>query len=156
MGLREDILNRPCSSLPRGKLLTVPLSMSVRDVVRRMVDEDMGCAFVVDGDHKPQGKFTERELIKLLSDGKPFWDDPIEKYTAQYWACIRHDEAIAMVIHKMRHHGLHHVCVVDDAGRAVAHIGQRGVMEFLAEHFPRAVKSQLMETKLHMDQREGA
>ena len=46
--------------------------------------------------------------------------------------------------------------VLDDEGRPVGLTGQKGVMEYIAEHFPRQGKVQLMESKLHMDHREGA
>ena len=45
---------------------------------------------------------------------------------------------------------------VDDAGRVTGLTGQKGLMEYVAERFPRQIKVQMMSSKLHMNTREGA
>jgi hypothetical protein len=44
---------------------------------------------------------------------------------------------------------------VDRDGKPIGLTGQKGVIEFIVEHFPRQVKVQMMRSKLYMDAREG-
>ena len=67
------------------------------------------------------------------------------------------DFGIAKVLDAMQNHGMRFVIVLDDDGKAIALTGQRGMMEYIADHFPRQVKVHMIDdAKLYMDQREGA
>ena len=156
MGLQKSILEETVGDLPLLKPICVEPSITVRDAIQMMRDRKLGCVVIIDENGKPQGMFSERHLIRLLSNGPAFLDDSVEKYMSDLWASIGKSESIAMVIHKMQQHGLRFLCVVDDQGKVVAQTGQKGVMRYIAEHFPHQVKVQMMESKLYMDQREGA
>ena len=156
MGLQENLLKEPVSELRSRPLVLVQRETPVRQVVQLMLEDGVGSAFVVDGDGKIDGKFSERMLIKLLASGEPFMDDPVSKHAGEFWSVVRHDEPIAMVLHKLQQHRMHHLCVVDDAGMPTAMVGQRSVMSYLAEHFPRVVLTQLAGSRICVDQPEGA
>ena len=156
MGLREDIRTEPVESLPLRKAVTVDPTTAVRRVVACMKEAQLGCVFVVDDRQRPVGKFTERLLIRLLVHDTSMLDDPIEKHMIPVGRCVKLDDRIADVIDEMQQTGVRFVCVVDRDGKVVSLAGQRSVMEYLADHFPRQVKVQMMESKLYMDQREGA
>ncbi len=48
------------------------------------------------------------------------------------------------------------LCVVDEQGRVVGLTGQRGLMEYVAEHFPGEVMVQRIGQPSYMSDREGA
>lgn len=155
MGLREDILKRPVGELPLRKLLAVRTTTTVQQAMRQMRDARLGCAVIVDDAGRPLGKFTERKLMRLLVEGGSL-GDPAQQYMFGGDDCVRSDQPIADMIRMMQTRHLRYIIVVDDQGKAVALTGQKGLMEFIADHFPRAVKVSPPAEKLHIDQREGA
>jgi len=48
------------------------------------------------------------------------------------------------------------VVVVDNDGIPIGVVGQRGLMIYLTEKFPRLVKVQPMDSRVALDSREGA
>lgn len=156
MGLTQDIYNQPVSALPVTKPVTLAGSVSTREAIRRMLDERQGCVIVVDENGRAEGKFTEHQLARLLVERPGFLDEPVGQHIREYWAQIRHNEPIASVIHKLQTYRQRHVIVVDDEGVVTGVVGQKGLMEYLTEQFPRLVKVQMMGTRVAMDSREGA
>ncbi|MEE9212530.1 MAG: CBS domain-containing protein [Phycisphaeraceae bacterium] len=156
MGLREDILNDPVSALELRELAAVKRTTTVRDAIGLMRENRVGCVVVLDDQGRPLGKFTERLLIKLLLEDPDHLDHPVEQHMASAWAFVHKTDPIATVIDRMQSKGLRFVVVLDEDGRAVAMTGQKGVMQYIADHFPRQVKVQRMRSKISMDQREGA
>ena len=156
MGLRQNILNDRVSDLVLRGLIAVTPKTTVRDTVRQMRSNGLGCAIIVDEDGRPLGKFTERRLICLLAENPERLDDPIDQFLESTWASVNLTDPIAKVIERLQAGGERFVTVTDERGKAVGITGQKGVMEYIADHFPRQVKVQLMESKLYMDEREGA
>lgn len=157
MGLRENIDMEPVSALPIRELIQVLPDSTVRQVLAKMREKHLGCVVVVNEYGAPLGQFTERLLIRLLIDGDGNLDQPVSNLMIDVRGCVKQSDPIRKVIDYMQDTGLRFVCVTDDQGkRPIGLTGQKGVMEYIADHFPRAVKSQLMESKLYMDEREGA
>jgi CBS domain-containing protein len=158
LGLRDNIIEDPVSSVALRGLFAVPAETPVREVVRQMRQLRVGCAVVVDGEGKAVGKFTERLLMKLLVSDPAGLEGPVERLMYRDPDAIGRDQPIARMIELMETRGLRFMTVVDDAGRPVALTGQKGLMGYIAEHFPRQVKVQAVEPrpKLFLDQREGA
>jgi len=156
MGLRQDILNEPVSRLEWRELIAMTPTETVRQAIGRMRERKVGCVVVVDAEGRPLGKFTERLLIKLLLTGADKLDEPVSNCMAAAWGVIQQTDSIATAIEVMQAKSLRFLIVVDEHGKAVGLTGQRGLMEYIVEHFPRQVKVRTMESKLYMDQREGA
>lgn len=156
MGLRQDLSSQPVSELPLRELICVVRGAAVREAVGLMRRKGLGCVVVVDDDQRPLGKFTERILIKLLIQGDSALDDPVSQHMASVWKTVRLSDKIEKVMDAMQEKGLRFVVVVDDQGKACALTGQRGLMEYIADHFPRAVKVQAIGSRVAMDEREGA
>lgn len=156
MGLRENILSDPISAMELRDLVSVRRGTPVRAAAEVMRRKKLGCAIIVDDEGRPVGKFTERKLMKLLLENPRNIDEPVDRFMYPSADAIGQDEPIAEMVKRMQARQLRFFCVVDSQGKAVALTGQKGLMEYIAEHFPRQVKAHLMESKLHMDQREGA
>lgn len=156
MGLRQDILNEPIGKLELRELIAIRPNMLVRDAIGLLRRKGLGCAVCVDGDGKPLGKFTERRLIHLLLTHKDPLDQPVGDHLATQWMSLKITDPISKLLETMRDKGLRFVIVVDDDGKAVGLTGQKGLMEYVAEHFPRAVLVQPMVSRVGMNEREGA
>lgn len=157
MGLREDIMKETVDQLPLRRALTVLPETTVDEAVGLMRESRLGCVFVVDEFGRPMGKFTEKQVLKLVCDCVPM-DGPVFDYMVVMSAggCVKMSDPVVEVLQGMKQTRLRFVCVVDDAGKVVALTGQKGLMEYVAEHFPRQIKVQGMSSKMHMNTREGA
>lgn len=157
MGLHEAVKNETVSEMPLRRALTMKRGAPVRQALVMMRDSHLGAVLVVDDQQKPLGLFTERLLVRLLSVSAAGLDQPVEDHMI---ACdglvVRLDDPVVSVIQAMQNTGIRFICVVDAQGRVHSLAGIRSLIEWLVEHFPRAVKVQELEAKHHMDQREGA
>ena len=155
MGLRQDIREQPVTELAWRKLLKVAPDQTVRAAVTQMQSEGLGGVVVIGADGRAIGEFTERDLIRLLLDAPNCMDEPVGRHIIDTWGQLCQTDPIAKIIDQMQDRKLRYVIVVDDDGMPIGLTGQKGVMEYIADHFPRQVKVQMMKSKLHMDEREG-
>jgi len=157
MGLREDIMTETVDQLPLRRAVTVTPETSTEQAIKLMRESQLGCVFVVDEFDRPMGKFTERQVLSLVCDCDPL-DGPVLNHMVPIpdCGCVKKSDPIAKVLHGMRETRLRFLCVIDDKGKVVALTGQKGLMEYITEHFPRQIKVQMMASKLHMNSREGA
>lgn len=156
MGLRQNILEEPISSLRISPGVMVKPWTTVGETIRQMRERYEGCAVVIDEHGRPEGKFTEHQIAELLVSDPGFLSKPVSGFLRQFWARMRAGDSIAMLIHKLQDYRLRYVIVVDDEGKAIGVIGQKPLMEYIAEYFPRQVKVQNMEANVAMQAREGA
>ncbi len=157
MGLREYITHETVADLPMRPALTAAPDISVRQAIQMMRDNKLGCVFVVDDQGRPLGKFNERQVLKVVR-GCESLDEPVGDHIEKLpeAGLVRMDTRVDKALYGMSQARLRFLCVVDDQGKVVALTGQRGLMEYVIEHFPRQIKVQMMSSKLHMNTREGA
>lgn len=156
MALRQEILNEPVSALALRPLVRFAARDPVRKVCEAMTESKLGAAIATDDSGKPTGMFNEKLLIRLLHENPAAMDEPAEGHMTRNLACVFESDTIATLIATMQNRKLRWVCVCDDSGRAVSLTGLRGVMEYIVDHVPRWVAVQSMDSKLAMDEREGA
>ena len=156
MGLQSEILSQPVSELDLRQVLLVRPESPVREAVGLMQEAKLGWVVVVDDDDRLLGKFTERLLIRLLLQNAAGLDEPVRNHMASAWGWVQQTDPIAKVIECMERRKLRFVIVLDGDGRPVGLTGQKGVMEYIADYFPRQVKVQETESTLGMQHREGA
>jgi len=114
-------------------------------------------AIVVDDDQHPVGMFTERLLVRMLDRDPAGLDQAVDDHMIDCSRLTaRLDEPVEHIIHIMQNAKIRFICVVDSNGRVHSLAGLRSLVEWIAEHFPRAVKVQGLEAKLYLDEREGA
>jgi predicted transcriptional regulator len=156
MGLRENMTSEKVSELSLREAIVADPATTVRDAVARMCGKRLGCVIVAGEDGRPIGTFTEEVLIRILVDVPRALDAKIGDHMSAQWACVKLTDPIANVLEAMESKRLRFICVVDDAGRATGLTGQRGLMEYIAEHFPRQVMVQRVGVKSSTERREGA
>ena len=153
MGLQENIQNETVRELPLREAITVPPSTTVAEAVERMRGKRLGCVVVTGDDRKPRGTFTEEDLVKMLGGDQA---DTVDQHLSPEWACVTISSHVSSVLRAMQAKNLRFVVVTDDDGRVAALTGQKGLMEYVADHFPQQVMVQRVGVKPYSSQREGA
>ena len=92
----------------------------------------------------------------MLSHGPLPLDEPVEKHMAERCPWVRASDPIADVLEAMQLKNIRLLCVVDEQDRVVGLTGQRGLMEYVAEHFPGEVTVQRIGQPPYLSDREGA
>ena len=156
MGLYENMLTEPITQLALREAITIPAELSVRDAVLLMREKKLGCVIVVDDDQKPQGIFTEAMLRNLVIEDRAALDDSIQNRMVRQFPCAKATEPVVTVLEAMQNENHRFVCVVDDDGRVTGLTGQKGLMEYVADHFPQIVLTQRAGVEPPSSTREGA
>ncbi len=156
MGLREDIQTQTVSDLVLRPFVAVRGQTTIRQAVAKMKQFNLGAAIIVDDAGKAVGMFDEKKLVRLLNDRPGALDEAVGTHLSQQIVCLPTTATIADLIKLMQSRNLRWVCVVDEEGKPTAMTGLRGVVDFVADYFPRQVKVQPMDVKLAMEEREGA
>ena len=155
MGLRQNMLHEPVSRLELREAIVVSPEATVGEAIRKMQAHRLGCVVVAHADGIPLGIFTERNVLQLLVESPALLEEPVGKHLEPHWISINRSDPIAEVVAAMHKQGLRFVCVNDSDGHCVAITGQKGLLEYIAEHFPRHVLTQTPGAK-SPDEREGA
>ena len=156
MGLYENIRSEPISRLALREPVVVGREATVRDAITRMRAQKLGCAIVVDDQRKPVGLFAESKLTRLLSETPAAVYDPIVDHLDPKWPTVELSAPISCVLSALELANVRFLIVVDDEGRLAGLTGQKGLMEYVAEHFPRQVTVQRIGGKPYPAEREGA
>ncbi|QDU63640.1 CBS domain protein [Planctomycetes bacterium Pan216] len=159
MGLQQNLQNEPIKRLALRDALVVTPETTVRDAIGLMREKNLGCVIVVDPSGKARGTFTERELAKLLArdvESSASIDGPVGEHLSPEWAATSIESSIVDMVKLMRQHKLRFIVVVDSDGKPTALTGQKGLMEYVADYFPREVMVQRVGLKAPTEQREGA
>ena len=156
MGLQENICNDLIDQLQLREPVSVSPEVSLRETVTTMRNRNIGCAAVVDKEHKPIGIFTESMLTELLSHGPVDMNKPIKDFMAVRYPWVRISDPVAELLEAMQLKNVRMLCVVDEQDRLVGLTGQRGLMEFVADHFPGQIMVQRVGLAPYPAEREGA
>jgi len=157
MGLIENIQHEKVRDLPFREAIKITPDTSVSAAVDLMREKQLGCAIVVDQEDKPLGFFTERTVIDLLLEPATDLDAiRVENYRDPDWFCVQEDDPLMKVVEAVQDRGARFVCVTDAEGHVIALTGQKGLAEYVADHFPRQVMVQRLGGKPGTEKREGA
>ncbi|MCE4624571.1 MAG: CBS domain-containing protein [Desulfurococcales archaeon] len=117
---------------------TVSPGETLRRAASKMASEKIGSLLVVENELRLLGIITERDLVKAISDGADFDSVKVEEYMTKKLVVARPEDSIVSAAHKMVHHEVRHLPVVDSTNRVVGILSIRDVLRHvLAEHeFP--------------------
>ena len=128
----------------------------MRTAVQRMREQRLGCVIVVDADQMPLGIFTENMLTQLVAKEQLVSDDPIEKHMDVNLPAVGTSDAVVNVLTALQTKNIRFLCVVDSDGQVAALTGQKGLMEYIADHYPEQVMVQRVGVPPYSKTREGA
>jgi CBS domain-containing protein len=111
---------------------TVPPSMPVGQVLKKMVDETIGCVMVVDGG-RLVGIFSERDaLMKLNVDTARHSNKPISEFMTRDPVTLETSDKIAFALQKMNVGGYRHLPILFE-GKLAGVISIRDILRYLTE-----------------------
>ncbi len=111
---------------------TVAPDTTVGDVLKQMVDKQIGCVMVVDKG-KLVGIFSERDaLMKLNTDAPKFLKRPISQFMTADPVTLEAEDKIAYALHKMNMGGYRHVPILFD-GKLAGVISIRDILRYLTD-----------------------
>jgi CBS domain-containing protein len=111
---------------------TVSPDATVGQVLKKMVDERIGCVMVVDK-AKLVGIFSERDaLMKLNTDAPKFLNRPIAQFMTPDPVTLETNDKIAYALHKMNVGGYRHVPILFQ-GTLAGVISIRDILRYLTE-----------------------
>lgn len=156
MGLFENMNTETVQSLNlRDPVLAKP-DDKLRDVIQAMRKLKLGCAILVDGQRKPVGMFTESMLTRLMASNPGAINDPVGDHAADHWPQVQMSDPIVSVLEALEVKNVRFLSVVGDNGRIAGLTGQKGLMEYIADHFPEQVTVQRVGLSPSLKSREGA
>lgn len=111
--------------------LVVSPSMPVREVLRLLVDNKVGCVVVAE-QGKIAGIFSERDaLLKLGERATELADKPISDFMTAKVESLPPSAKIAFAVQRMEQGGFRHVPVSNDQGQAVGIFSVRDILSYL-------------------------
>ena len=155
MGLAEKLAQTRVRELNLREMPVADAAGTVRDVVPQLRESKLGCAVIVQDD-KPVGMFTEGMLREAFGENPGVLDDPITDHVAMPFPRVYLDDSVDMVLAAMQANNTRFICVLDADENVVGLTGQKGLMEFVAEEFPRQVMVQNVGDVSTIHEREGA
>jgi CBS domain-containing protein len=112
--------------------VTVSPDTPVASAIERMQAGEVDCVLVV-ADDRLVGIFTDRDAV-LKAAGRPLDGLRISDCMTRDPVVLRHDDPIAIAIHKMAVGGFRHIPIVED-GRPTGVVTARDIFHHLAERF---------------------
>ena len=138
---------------PSEPLCAAPTD-SVRSVLRRLQEARTGAAMICNAE-KLVGIFTERDAMRLLSDGTNL-DAPVSQAMVKNPVTLRKADTVAHAIGLMSAGGFRRVPIVDADGRVVSVLKVSGILHYLVEHFPKVIYNLPPAPHHKTAEREGA
>lgn len=131
-GVEADLMRDRIERLWPKTPSTVTSSTTVGEVLRKMVNETIGCVMVVDNG-KLVGIFSERDaLMRLNVDAAMHFQKPISQFMTQRPVTLETHDKIAFALHKMNLGGYRHVPILFD-GKLAGVISIRDILRYLTE-----------------------
>ena len=126
----ERLVTEPLSSLRPAPAVTVAPQTTVTDAIGRMQDGPAG-VLVVGDERGVVGIFTERDAL-LKAAGRSLDGLTIDALMTRDPVVLRHDDSVAVAIHKMAVGGFRHIPLVEN-GRATAVVSARDLFRYILE-----------------------
>lgn len=142
-----------------GDLELIPCPMltptaTAAEAAGAMRRESHGSALVC-SQGKVTGIFTERDLLRVVAEGKGL-DIPLSQVMTANPKTVTMADTLFDVARSMDEGGYRRLPVVDDSGQPVAIVDVKSLVHFLVEHFPAVVYNQASHDQLTAKEREGA
>jgi signal-transduction protein with cAMP-binding, CBS, and nucleotidyltransferase domain len=116
LNAHDTVLGDHLDALGIGSPKIVDRTFPVADAIRRMHEDDGDCLLVVDDGHLV-GIFTDRDAVVKAAD-KRLQLYRVEDFMTPDPVVLRHDDTLAVAIHKMAVGGFRHIPIVED-GRPI-------------------------------------
>jgi len=131
--LERNLLADRVSVLDPKQPITIEPSIPVRDVLRMMVDQNIGCLIVAENG-TPVGIFSERDaLMKLNVEASKLGDQPVSEFMTRSPQTLEANAKLVFALQRMDVGGYRHLPIVDDDGKLTGIISVRDILQYLAK-----------------------
>lgn len=135
--LTESISRHSIKVLCPNPPITVGSGTTVRDAIRKMITNRIGCLLIVEEDVLA-GIFTERDVLNRVSSDAGSLDRPVSEFMTPHAESVTSEDSIAYALHSMDLGGYRHLPIVDTDGRPGGIISVRDILRFLCVRFARS------------------
>lgn len=147
-----NISRETVARLPTSPVISVTRMVPLRAVLELMRDQRLGAVTVCDRG-KTVGIFTERDALRCLAEAVDL-ETPVGEVASPDPVTVEKTESLAEAISRMTYRGYRHLPLVDSDGQVVGMVDAINIIQWLVEHFPRAVYT-LPPTPDVLKEREG-
>lgn len=154
MEFQLSLQSEPVSSAyPDQPLATTP-DASIAEAFQLLRAQRTGAVLVCDGD-RLVGVFTERDALRLMSDGADL-TQPVSSVMSDKVTSVAADDSVSHAIELMTEGGYRHLPVVDGEGNPTGVIDAAGIVHYLVDHFPDTIYTMPPAPSGRPSEREGA
>ncbi len=131
--VERSLLRDRISDLVPKTPITVAPATPVGDVLRLMVEHQIGCVVVAD-ENRPVGIFSERDALRKLNTSAPeLAARGVGEFMTPSAQTLVADAKIAFAVQRMDLGGYRHLPIVDERGELVGIISARDILRHLTE-----------------------
>ncbi|PYT38296.1 MAG: hypothetical protein DMF52_00155 [Acidobacteria bacterium] len=138
MTVEEALRDERLASLPLSAPVWVPRGTSLRETLRLMREQGVGCVLVCEDD-RPVGIFTERDVLNKLIGSGVSESEAVDRFMTADPACLTPRHTLGDAVRMMTGHGYRHIPLLDERGRRSGLVAARDIVNYIAEHFPAEV-----------------
>ena len=122
-----------------GEACVMAPEATLGEVQEKLSHEAARAVVICDGERRPVGIFTDRDVLyrTALEGHDP--STPIARLMTPGPRTLTPDHHVADAVSAMTRGGLRHVPLVDGEGRIAGIVSSRGVLRFLARFYPESV-----------------
>ena len=128
---RGRLLGEHLDDLKPAQPTLLPIDADASQAIDLMHEQDIDCVLVID-DGRLAGIFTDRDAVLKIA-GRPAGPCPIREVMTQDPVVLRHDDPIAVAIHKMAVGGFRHIPILDGGGLPTGVVSAKDVFRHIAE-----------------------
>jgi CBS domain-containing protein len=127
---RGRLLGEHLDALNAAAPQTIDASADAIDAIRRMHETGVDCVLVTEAD-RLVGIFTDRDAVLKVAGRAP-GPCPMSEVMTRDPVLLRHDDPIAVAIHKMAIGGFRHIPIVDGGQLPTGVVSARDVFDHIA------------------------
>ena len=130
-GVERSLLSDRVKLFQSRPPLSVSPTMPVKEVLRLLVDNKIGCVMVVEKG-QAVGIFTERDALLKLGENPADWaNKPVSEFMTANVQSLPPTAKIAFAVHRMDQGGYRHVPIVNEKGEPVGVFSVRDILRYL-------------------------
>ena len=156
MGLSSQLQQTVVKDTNIRPPVTIADSATVREAVKVMRSAGLGCVVVIDSDEKAVGMFTEGILRHGLNESPGILEESVKKRMVERLPWVSPTESMSVVLEAMEENNIRFLAILDKDRRVIGITGQKTLMEFVADTFPREILTQDPTSATISRQKEGA
>lgn len=122
----------PVTQLMSTDIHTVMPDTTITDAAGEFIDEGIGSLIVVNDANEPVGMFTNTDLARVVSDGKPAAETTVEEYMTTEFFTLNAENGARDAAAKMIGKGVHHLPVVDEDGSVIGMVSTMDITAYLS------------------------